>query len=448
VLQWCIRVWSCETIRGGDGSHLYDLSVLSSDRSISCTSDQYLQFRISALIAAVAYAFGVPALCALCIHLHWRARGRAHARRLFGFLTFGFTTQRWHWEVAAMIRKALLVLVLILVDTVTLRTYMAMWILTAAIGAQVFAQPYDQRYMVLHSLDALGMAALLVTLNLSLLFEFPAFAAGTAGRTALIVIMFVINIVILCVFALFVLYHCAMRVRRWWHRRRREQAERDGLQNGSPLSPKDLAEIEAAATIAPVPNAIAQLLPSGALDVDHQAKPARQCGTAKDGRAKAYLVTAAEEMPFDRARRLERAREDELRQNVRVLTREALEDERDGLADRAARAEALADAGAVLAASNPHLHAAREDHEHRVAALEDLLRSLNPDVVDNAARFREDDFDAELLARAAQGLAEPKDADTEAETLARERAEALPGHDETAKAGVKRRKSFSKLIAS
>jgi hypothetical protein len=261
--------------------------------------------------------------------------------------------------------------------------------------------------------------------------------------------------VLLCVVGLFVLYHCAMRVRRWYNRRRREQAERAAAEAGAPLSPKELAALDAAAAIRPVPKAIARLLPTGTFDVDHGGRAAAEVrpGTARDGRAKAYLVHDGDEMPFDRVRRLERTREEELRQNVRVLTREALEDERDGLADRAERAEALADAETTLAAGDANLHAARESHEARVATLTALLRSLHPDVVDAAARFRDEDFDATLLARAAQGLAEPKDAEAEAETLARERADALgvndgQGGELTHNKSLKRHKSFSKLLGA
>ena len=129
------------------------------------------------------------------------------AFRVFSFLVVGYREDWWFWETLVMMRKLAIVVVSVYIAHGTLQTYAAAWVLTAALAAHSWAQPYV--WPSITRLEQISLATLVVTLNAMLLFEYRDQSAvddsGTSGSTGLSDVVFIaLLIFIAAVNAIFV----------------------------------------------------------------------------------------------------------------------------------------------------------------------------------------------------------------------------------------------------
>eukprot|EP00658_Telonema_sp_P-2_P000145 TRINITY_DN10045_c0_g1_i9.p1 TRINITY_DN10045_c0_g1~~TRINITY_DN10045_c0_g1_i9.p1 ORF type:complete len:593 (-),score=143.76 TRINITY_DN10045_c0_g1_i9:61-1839(-) len=188
VLEKSASLWRCEEIVYGEGDDYTIRQVLIQDRSIDCDANSHKAMQYGALTACLVYCIGIPLLLSSLIYSHWTQHGRAHARRLFAFGVGGFNIKQWWWEVVIMARKAAIIMVITFVDSLYVRTYLAMWIMSIALGLHVFAKPFERKNM--YYLEGLGIASIVIILNLSLLYQFETFDTDTIANDALTYVLF------------------------------------------------------------------------------------------------------------------------------------------------------------------------------------------------------------------------------------------------------------------
>ena len=398
VLQWCTLMWSCDPIAFGDADTFRVVSYLRIDRSVVCTDPSHRLIQIISVTAAAAYGIVIPLVAIGSVWMHWRSYGRVHARRLFGFLTAGYSRQRWYWEIIVAIRKAVIVFIIAFVDEPTLRVYLCMWAVSTALALHGFLRPYDAEKPALHYLEGLGLTSIVLTLNLSLLFSFPLFAEGEWPFYLLVVGLFTINVLVVALFLFFLVRTFVQRFKRW----------REGKSNTAVAAPPAPADSSAAVPpeekyrgiaeyrgtsaesverprtggdLLPESAASPQSRPEAGLIALLQSEAKQAAGVPKDPSSPADqrvdlrdVPQSEVETPYERLRRVEATLAAAKTRDERLRTKSELERELDDLRDRLIKAQALAAAEEAITGTNVESQRRRQQHEEAMYKLLDDIR--------------------------------------------------------------------------
>lgn len=174
LIEKCLLMMQCDDVDYGPPSPEYPpggvRSLLFSDRSIDCATDEHSQYTSAALTAGLGYGIGIPLFVTVYISYLHRTQGQEYALTAFSFYTAGYDARTWWWEGVILTRKLALIAISVFVTDASLRLYIAMWFLSFALIGHIQAQPFTDR--MLHNMETLSLSTLVITLNLSLLFEF------------------------------------------------------------------------------------------------------------------------------------------------------------------------------------------------------------------------------------------------------------------------------------
>ena len=174
LITRCLQMVRCETIDYGPPSPAYPpggtRSLLFADRSIDCNTPTHAQYTNAALTAGLSYGIGIPLTISLVIISLMRTRGVEEALSTFAFYTAGYDSRFWWWEGVILTRKLALISISVFVQQDGLRLYIAMWFLSAALIGHIQAHPFVNQ--LLHNMETLSLATIVITLNLALLFPF------------------------------------------------------------------------------------------------------------------------------------------------------------------------------------------------------------------------------------------------------------------------------------
>ena len=198
LLQACSRMYSCEDLDYGvHGTR----RVLAQDRSIDCDSGEYRSYLAVAVVCAVVYGVGIPAVSILAVKMiaHLKGGDMVQARRLFHFTTGGFTKSLWMWEGVILVRKAVLVVLMSSVVDAHLRTYTAMWAVSLFLALNIVARPWDDPD--LSNLEALSLLTIALTFNLMLVLDYAPKDTHPTAHYTVAVAMLVVNVLMLAAFA-------------------------------------------------------------------------------------------------------------------------------------------------------------------------------------------------------------------------------------------------------
>eukprot|EP00759_Apiculatamorpha_spiralis_P009053 PhF_6_TR15919/c0_g1_i1/m.24618 len=217
LVAQCANVLSCEPI----STSTFDLdsetiiksqtSFLVQDYSVSCDSEMYQKYYKAGIAFSVIYGFGIPAGAALGFLFLRKRKGEEFTNRLFTFMVSGYKPEYWFWECVVMFRKGLLVFIILFSSQDVMRTYLAMWWITLNLVGLIRAKPYAPDPNAVDSkstnsifvLDCVSLAAIIVQLNLSLLYQFddtPEWMPLPPQYIALSFLLFIIFVSILFYF--------------------------------------------------------------------------------------------------------------------------------------------------------------------------------------------------------------------------------------------------------
>jgi hypothetical protein len=397
VLYNCLIMFQCDSIVEGDGSTLVVKHFLIADRSIDCDSAYHKKIQSGALFAAFFYGFAVPGFAFGFIKYWWGQFGGLHSRRLFTWILSAYDREVWWWELSVLGRKMLVVFVVYLISDDILRTYLMMWVMAVALGLHGWFQPFDALFPQYYYLEGLGITTIVVTLNLSLLFQFSSFQSGTAGNTFLVVILLAMNILVTGVFLFVCGWYAWKRFRRW--------------RNGGQPDPEEDEQFNDQSQR--VKRRQSAIFGEAALE-DEDAKQHDRKAVQRDGilgllrhasningpedRSTKVVVdpnsvpVAQGETPFERLKRLETEKRKQFLRKDQAKTQANLEEELNELKERLARAEALAAAEEAVIARNPHMAIRRQQHEEELMRLMEQIQKERGGLV--KAHDDVDHFDA------------------------------------------------------
>ncbi|CUG89502.1 transmembrane protein, putative [Bodo saltans] len=159
VVQAAVRVIQCRTVELGGGSAV---SVVAYDPAIDCSTSDYIAGEVPAAAVLVAFGAGVPLLCPLAVMFARRYtcdQSLVRARQLFFFVTGGY--RLWFWEGIVLARKAVIVVVVVLVGEDQVVCIICMWLLGAFLVLNLVLKPWEAER--LGSLETLSLGALSLT---------------------------------------------------------------------------------------------------------------------------------------------------------------------------------------------------------------------------------------------------------------------------------------------
>lgn len=405
IVQWCMVMWKCEPVISGDAATLKTTMVLILDRTIDCESVEHRSVQLGSLVAALFYGLIVPAMTCLFISSSWAEFGGLHARRLYAYMVCGYDRAMWWWEITVAGRKFLVIIIIMVISDSVLRTYLMMWTMAVSLGLHGWLQPYDAMRPSLYYLDGFGITTIVLTLNLSLLFQFPSFADGTTGNTALVITLLAMNIFSSCTYMAFVGRHVILRVRYSFF------GQEEDIDTSTALEPVRSfrqrastifgTEAEEAATAAQKRDrksiqqeGVLGLLRRASVSGKNKEQPSRVIIDPTS------VPVSSDETPFERLKRLEAERRKQFLRRDQAKTQAELEEELAELKERLARAEALSKAEEAVIRRNPHMAERRQQHEAELMKLMDLIRkergeiSRDEEQMGNAAiNFEDEDED-------------------------------------------------------
>lgn len=291
-----------------------------------------------------------------------------------------------------MARKAAIVFIIIFVRDGTLRTYLAMWTMTLAIGAHGWWQPYDPRRPSLYYLEGLGITTIVVTLNLALLFQFSYFEEGSGPYTTLVIFLVVINAITLVVFGCMIIYNTFIRVKNFFARRKaeKEAAERAEARARGEIvdSDDDDGKGDYDDNFRDVDRHNVQR--EGILGAIRRASRAHM-GLQQEGPKTGKRLDVREvpknenETPFERLQRLEAERKKQQQRDSHTTNQAELERDLEELRDHMLRAQALAAAEEAVVAKYPEVAEMRAKHEEELYRLMDEIRKERGDFATGGA---------------------------------------------------------------
>ncbi|CUG86884.1 membrane-associated protein, putative [Bodo saltans] len=214
IVEQSLNLLKCDTIEYGEIQP--DLSFASSskslyfyDRSLDCTSSDHRFYTLLAYASIVGYGLGIPFASVVMVLWFRKNRGVTYTNRLFVFLVCGYDEDRWWWEAVVLWRKLALASILVFIDDQRLQTYAALWLLMFALALQMWLEPYDE--VNLDRLATASLAVVIVTLNLSLLYDYlPSDSSSyniRVGNVVLTVCLFLINAVLISILVGLIVIH-------------------------------------------------------------------------------------------------------------------------------------------------------------------------------------------------------------------------------------------------
>eukprot|EP00756_Hemistasia_phaeocysticola_P032954 Hpha_TRINITY_DN16437_c6_g6::TRINITY_DN16437_c6_g6_i1::g.159769::m.159769 len=229
LLTACANMLTCRTFEWGNG---IQRNMLKVDMSVNCDDNEYQSYFFGAIMMMISYGVGLPVVFVFLhvivqgfVFVHDRAelaeqrvRTRLkHARYMFGFLTAGYKRETWYWEAFIMLRKLLTVIIANsgLIHSLTLRSYLLMWVMMVFFGLQLHYQPYA--WSKLNQLEERSIQVIIATISLTLLYVQPeepdngAFVDEGSGPLFYILTIFILGINILL--ALYFVYYILFYVR-------------------------------------------------------------------------------------------------------------------------------------------------------------------------------------------------------------------------------------------
>ena len=371
VLEKSASMWKCEGIVYGDGATYHVRHFLEQDRSIDCDTSTHKAMQYGSLAACIVYTFGIPALLTSLVYQHWTQHGRAHARRLFAFGVGGFNVRLWWWETVVMARKAAIVFVITFVGSVYVRTYLAMWAMSFALGLHVFAKPFERT--ITYYLEGLGIASIVIILNLSLLFQFDAFAEGTLANSTLVYVLYGITVFVWVMLGVALLYYAAKRIYHWATGTEESVAEFH-------VADADDENTEVHAAEATSLNKIGLM--------SQMQRASRPPEESQVGQAIERIVVDPKDLavrkaetPFERLKRMQEEKKRLVDRRSHNKTQEDIADELRDAEHRLLRARALAEAEAAVLKASPHMEDIRGRHEATLQRLMMKIRQERGEVV-------------------------------------------------------------------
>lgn len=378
IITWSLTMWKCEPLIAGDGTTLRTINVLIADRRIDCDAHSHIIVQRWSLAAAFVYGVLVPFIAYFVVKAWWANFGLLHTTRLFKYYLTGYAREMWWWETTVLARKLLVVFIVMMVSDPILRTYLMMWVMAIALGIHGWFQPFDPLRPVLYYLEGLGITTIVISLNLSLLFQFTTFADGTVGNDALVIILLALNIIVTIVFLAYLVLHVYLRLRRaitgqeeelmtdeaYAELRLRQAAGEDGKEGTDRKAVQNDGVLGLLRKASTVRGAMGnEPAPDNKVVIDPSTVPVSQGET-----------------PFERLKRLEGEKRKQFLRKDQAKTQANLEEELEELKERLARAEALAAAEEAVIKRNPAMAQRRQEHEAELNRLMQLIRKERGDV--------------------------------------------------------------------
>ena len=248
VLLESMDMLSCDTIAVGDGNTFETVSYFTRDRSIRCTEPTHRAVSLFASLFTLLYTLGVPMAALGLVAYYWKKTKWQATRKVFSFFLAGYARPMWWWEVVVLARKVLIVSCVALIGDKSVQVYCAMWAMTIALTVHIFFQPFCAKDVPkLYALEGVSLTLISITLNMVLLFQFPAFQEtneNPLGFWALSLSLLTLHLLMMLLFGYFVLHAIVQR----WKASRKGDPEEE-IENDDALADDfDIPGLSAAIT--------------------------------------------------------------------------------------------------------------------------------------------------------------------------------------------------------
>ena len=169
LLETSARMLQCQDIDfGREAGNMH--SVLIADRTIRCDSPEYRSRRSTAIVFLIVWGLGTPFFSVFIMNVIRRLTLYGHteaARTLFFYMTGGFKGRYYYWEAVTMARKALTIMIVVLIEDRDMRAYGSIWAMFFFLALHAHVLPYTDT--TLSHLEAASLLTIVATLNLLLL---------------------------------------------------------------------------------------------------------------------------------------------------------------------------------------------------------------------------------------------------------------------------------------
>ena len=181
---------------------------LRTDLTIHLTSPTYSSILALALVDVLVLVLGIPVMGILILRRHRHELKSLKIKAAYGFLYNGYSQNNWYWEGVAIIRKALLQLVVVMFQDDMWRVSGAALVLAVGLVIHVLRQPFDSSFLnvlesasltilTLHAVAAAMTVAAQVTPE-AVLVPSPALSVGLQVLFAAVCIALIAVIVGFC----------------------------------------------------------------------------------------------------------------------------------------------------------------------------------------------------------------------------------------------------------
>lgn len=278
-----------------------------------------------------------------------------------------------------MARKAAIIMVITFVDSLYVRTYLAMWTMSIALGLHVFAKPFERKNM--YYLEGLGIASIVIILNLSLLYQFETFEADTIANDALTYVLFGITVLVWAALAVALLFYLAKRL---YHHFTNTQESANEFHTGTDDESNGGNPTEATLRSGPIPvpnNGFFGMMKKASRAPLDNELPDRIVVDPKD------LAAKAAETPYERLQRMHDERKRLMDRRSHNKTQEEITEELRDVEQRLMRAQALAEAEEAVMKTSPQMKEIQAKHEATLQKLMMRIRQERGEVVSRVEHF-------------------------------------------------------------
>lgn len=175
---------------------------LVDDMRTECSSNGVSPYFLPGQLFAIGYGFGIPVTFLFGYRfMNGRLGMPALTNFMFMFLCGGYKERFWYWQALIMIRKLLLVLVAVFVEDSQAQNACGMWILSIALGLQIWLRPAEKEEH--NDVEAISLAVITLCLNFGLLYFWP--NLQPSAEIALNVILAIITVLSFVIIAVYLI---------------------------------------------------------------------------------------------------------------------------------------------------------------------------------------------------------------------------------------------------
>lgn len=184
------------------GFAISESSYWMEDTNIRCYSTEHFALLLAGGIPLILAVFGMPIWLLFVLINHSDKLGEAEFMGVYGFLYKSYRGEHRYWEVAIMVRKALLFVIVAFSHSLgpNLQLVLAMGVLFVSLGAHLVANPFVQDGPNLNRMEGIALSCSIFVFFAGLVFSDPKTSdAGRVINTTVLISSLIITIAYLLV---------------------------------------------------------------------------------------------------------------------------------------------------------------------------------------------------------------------------------------------------------